>query len=383
MVVPDWALIAVGIVAGLAVLLGLWLLGVKRVYRLRRPPPTPIEVTTADGWRLQMYHRSPAVRRFEEPVLLCHGLAANHRNLDFDPPYSVAHAFANAGFHVFSVDWRGTGGSRRSPPGVHPSNYDFDDFVREDASAFLREALARTGARRAFWVGHSLGGLVGYAAAQGPAEELIAGIASLGSPAIFGYPRLFRDLLRIGHVLSWPRTLRQQWLTFASAPFLGYARLPLTDVVYNPEHIPPAQQRKLAAQILSNVGRRLLLQFEDWMECGAFRSRDGREDYRAGLARLRVPLLITGGSSDRLAPVAVVKEVFDRAGSEDKTLLIFGTDSGDALDYGHGDLIFGVGAPIEVYPRLVGWIEARATASRSAGRTPSDSSRSPRTARSS
>ncbi|MGA9524082.1 MAG: alpha/beta fold hydrolase [Myxococcaceae bacterium] len=356
--------------AALAVLLGLWLLVVGRMYRLRRPPPTPVEVTASDGWRLRMYHRVPAVQRFEEPVLLCHGLAANHRNLDFDPPWSVAHALADAGFHVFSVDWRGTGGSRGSPQGVHPSHYDFDDFVRQDAPAFLREALARTGARRAFWLGHSLGGLVGYATAQGPTGTLIAGIVSLGSPAVFGYPRLYRHLLRMGHLLSWPWRLRQRWFSFAAAPFLGHLRLPLTDVVYNPEHIPPAQQRKLAAQIVTDVGRRLLLQFDDWIECGAFRSYDGREDYRAGLTKIRVPLLITGGSSDRLAPVEVVKEVFDRAGSEDKALLIFGTDSGDALDYGHGDLIFGAGAPTEVYPRIVDWLQTRATAVPASAGTP-------------
>jgi hypothetical protein len=32
------------------------------------------------------------------------------------------------------------------------------------------------------------------------------------------------------------------------------------------------------------------------------------------------------------------------------------------MDYGHGDLLFGRGAPKEVYPLLRDWLERRATA---------------------
>jgi hypothetical protein len=47
--------------------------------------------------------------------------------------------------------------------------------------------------------------------------------------------------------------------------------------------------------------------------------------------------------------------------SEDKTVMLFGRENGDTLDYGHGDLIFGENAPLEVYPRILRWVSERAS----------------------
>lgn len=350
-----------GAIAAVVLLLAGWSLLVWRIYRLKRPSPTRVQVIATDGWRLSMYHRAPAVRRFEEPVLLCHGLAANFRNLDFEPPNSLALYLADAGFECFSVDWRGTVGSRASPPRKRATDYSIDDHVRLDAPAFLEEALRRTGAKRAFWVGHSLGGLIGYAFAQGPDSDKLAGVISLGSPAFFHYPPLMLKLVKLSKALAWPFAVRQRWFSIMTAPFLGYVTLPLTEVVMNPRHIQPKMQRKIYAQVVSSTSRRVLTQFEDWLEHDRFTSADGAVDYRAGLARIRTPLLLAGGSSDRLAPPSAVTAAYEAAGSDDKTLMIFGRENGDALDYGHGDLIFGTGAPMEVFPLLRQWLELRAT----------------------
>ena len=70
----------------------LWVLAVRRYYRLRGPAPQLLRVRCEDGWALAVYARPAARRRYREPVLLCHGLAANRFTFDFEPPYSVAHA---------------------------------------------------------------------------------------------------------------------------------------------------------------------------------------------------------------------------------------------------------------------------------------------------
>lgn len=354
-------LVLTAALAGIAVALALWTWLMWRLYGPRAPEPDPIPVKTRDGWTLAAFPRLAKTRRFEEPIILCHGLAANHRNLDFDPPWSLAQYLADAGFDCFSVDWRGTGRSRGRPPGRRWSDYSIDDHIREDGPAFLDAICAQTGARRAFWVGHSLGGLIGYAVAQGPHADKMAGLVTIGSPAYFTYPAYMIHLLRLGHTLAWPFALRQRLLSVMSAPWVGHVTLPLTDVVFNPLHIRPRVQRRISAQVLSSISRPVLLQFEDWLRHDAFRTRDGGTDFRKGLADLRLPLLVTGGSRDRLAPPPAVTKAFEAAGSTDKTLMIFGTENGDALDYGHGDLIFGEGAPTEVFPRIQSWLESHAT----------------------
>ena len=351
---------AVAGVALLSLAIAAYLLAVRAYYRLRSPRPEREWVATPDGTRLAVHRRRPPVRRFAEPVLLCHGLAANHVNFDFDPPYSLAHVFAAAGFEVFTVDWRGAGDSR-APRFWQRYLFDADDLIAEDGPALLAHALERTGASRGFWVGHSLGALVGYGVLGGPHGGRIGGMCALGAPVFFRYTGWVARLERLGLWLSWPLALHQRWLSVGLAPFLGRVTLPLTEVLLNPKAIKPKVLRKMYCNLVSSMGYRLLRQLDDWSRNDAFRSRDGRVDYRARLRQVTTPVLVMGGSQDALATPQAVLGQAELLGSEDKTLMLFGRENGDTLEYGHGDLLFGEKAPEEVYPRIVRWVSDRAT----------------------
>jgi pimeloyl-ACP methyl ester carboxylesterase len=352
-----------GLLLFLAVVVGnvVWVLGVRRLYRPRTAPPELLRVRCQDGWEIAIHVRRAPKRRFEEPVLLCHGLAANRFTFDFAPPYSVAHYLAEAGFDCFSVEWRGTGHSRHPPPGRRYTDFTVDDHILQDGPAVLELALKETGAKRAFWLGHSLGALVGYGVAQGPHGHQIAGLLALGAPVFLKSEPLLRALLGLGVRAAWPQRFRQEWMSATFAPFLGYVTLPISDLLANPQHIPPAIQRQVFANMLSSMSRKVLLQFRDWIENNAFRSYDGKVDWRAGMSRLTQPVLVMGGSSDRLATAENVRKQYELLTSPDRTLHVFGRDRGDKMDYGHGDLMFGEGAPTEIYPLIRGWLEARAT----------------------
>jgi len=347
------ALVGVGILAYLA--------AVRAFYRLRSPRPERVLVPTPDGTRIAVHHRRPEVRRFLEPVLLCHGLAANHLNFDFDPPNSLAHALAAAGFDVFSVDWRGAGDSRARRPWQR-FLYDADDLIHQDAPALLAHALQVTGAGQAFWVGHSLGALVGYGVLGGPEGARIRGLCALGAPVYFRYEGWVARLGRLALWLAWPLAFRQRWLSIGLAPFLGRVTLPLTELLINPKAIAPPVLRKMYANLVSSMGYRLLRQLADWSRHDVFRSRDGRTDYRERLRAVTAPVLVLGGSQDALAPPRAVLGQGELIGSQDKTVMLFGRENGDALDYGHGDLLFGERAPLEVYPRILRWVSEHATA---------------------
>ena len=331
-----------------------------RHFRVRSARPELTRVVCADGGMLAVYRRRPALRRFSEPVLLCHGIATNHLNVDFDPPYSLAHVLADAGFEVFSVDWRGTGPSR-PPPGTGRFDYCVDQHIRFDGPALVSHACQVTGATQVYWVGHSMGALVGYGVAQGPEGARIKGLCALGAPVFFAYRPWLRQTVRLMTWLAFPYALRQRWLSVLLAPFLGYVTVPLTDTLINPKAIPAPVLRKVYANLVQSMGWRLLRQFKDWIWNDAFRSEDLSVDYRAGLAGLTLPALVIGGSQDQLASSRAVQQQFDLLGSPDKTLMVFGRENGDGLDYGHGDLIFGAGAPVEIYPRLQKWLTDRAT----------------------
>ncbi|HEX8439548.1 MAG TPA: alpha/beta hydrolase, partial [Archangium sp.] len=189
----------------------------------------------------------------------------------------------------------------------------------------------------------------------------LAGLLVLGSPVFFPPDPLLRRLIHMGSRLSWPWGFRNEWLSQTLAPFLGYLTLPLSDVIVNPKHILPPIQRKVYANMMSSMSRNVLRQFQDWIDHDAFRSFDGSVDWRAGLAKLSLPVMVMGGSVDRLASPKNLRAQYELVGSPDKKLHIFGCERGDKMDYGHGDLLFGTGAPLEVYPEARDWLAAHAT----------------------
>src|SRR5438046_475752 len=109
----PWALWALLTVVAAGAGWWAWVALVAWLYRVRAQPAELLWAVASDGWRIAVHARPAAPRRFREPVLLCHGFAINRHTFDFDPPYSLAHALAEAGFECFTVEWRGTGASRR------------------------------------------------------------------------------------------------------------------------------------------------------------------------------------------------------------------------------------------------------------------------------
>jgi pimeloyl-ACP methyl ester carboxylesterase len=353
-------LTALAIVAAAALAAVAYLRLVRRAYRLTGKRAEGRVAWTKDGWEIAVHRRAPAVRRFRQPVLLCHGLATNHLNFDFEPPYSLARAFAEAGFEVYSLDWRGAGDSR--PPGGRGRfDFDADDLILLDSPAVLDLVLQETEAEELFWVGHSLGGLVGYAVLGGPEGKRLAGLCAIGAPVYFHYPRWLALLMRACTILAWPIAFRQRLLSLACAPFVGHLSLPLSDVLVNPKAIAPRVLRSIYANLIDSMGYRLLRQLDAWTRNDCFCSRDGTTDYRARLAAVTRPVLVLGGTRDGLAPPAAIQAQAALLGSADKTVMLFGRENGDQLEYGHGDLLFGRGAPSEVYPRIVSWVAERAT----------------------
>ncbi|MEZ4299713.1 MAG: alpha/beta fold hydrolase [Polyangiaceae bacterium] len=290
------------------------------------------------------------------PVLLIHGYGQNRYAWHL-PARSFTNYLARAGFDVFNLDLRGHGRSRhlgaRLPAHV-------TEFVREDVPAAVEEIQSLSGGRPVYVIGHSLGGLIAYAASP-RLNGALAGLTTLGSPyqftrgsptlAILGWIMLHLDRrMPLGHgalelkgLGEAMRTLR----TFIESPIFP---LPIRGFV--PRSMEPqvlSQHMSLAMDRGSiTVLRNMFLRAAEWRSSGE--RLGGLADAEAFEA-LDIPMLVIAGTRDDLAPPSSVEPAYLRSRSSDKTYRAF--------PRGHIDLIMGKDAPQTVWPLVESWIGTR------------------------
>jgi len=128
-------------------------------------------------------------------VLLIHGYGQN-RYVWHLPSRSFSNYLAQAGFDVFNLDLRGHGRSRHLGAKL-PS--DVTDFVREDVPAAVDEIRRISGPRPVYLIGHSLGGLVAYAAATLLGDKVGGVVTGQIHVVIEAARRLGKGRIRHGH----------------------------------------------------------------------------------------------------------------------------------------------------------------------------------------
>jgi len=154
------------------------------------------------------------------------------------------------------------------------------------------------------------------------------------------------------------------------APFAGWVTPPsIASATANLRNLDGVTQRFLVANVFAPMWKGVLRQLEDWMRHGVFRSVDRAHDYRPGVAALSVPMLVIGGTVDFLAPPDLTRTYFDLLTAPKRELVLFGKSYGHSAEYGHGDLIVGRQAHVEVYPVISRFLEAHLEALTSASKT--------------
>jgi polyhydroxyalkanoate synthase len=108
----------------------------------------------------------------------------------------------------------------------------------------------------------------------------------------------------------------------------------------------------------------VLRQFLAWARSDVFVSEDGSVDYRGGLASARAPALFIAGARGLLAPPAAVRAGYELWGAPapGKEYWVASREAGLSADYGHSDLIFGLRAQEEIFPRVRDWLLQRSSA---------------------
>ena len=330
------------------------------LYREPLPPQAElVKARTEDGWDVALIHYRPVGEPSGPPVLLCHGISANARNMDLDEAHSLARWLAARGRESFAVSLRGGGDSDMPDPAAGRAYlYSIDTFATQDIPAALAKIRALTGAPKVDYVGHSMGGLVGYI-------YLARGGDGFNSFVVLGSPVRFTWGRDVESALQWAARILKDRIHFVDThllvdmltPMHGEVHTVADDILYNPENIPKPLWKKFVATGVSTISGGVLQQFALWLEKDVMLSAEGDRDYLAALRTVQVPVFVVAGKADRFAPAPSVKLGYEAMGGE-KQFFIAGEENGFLHDYGHMDMVVGDRAPQELWPRLFAFMQA-------------------------
>lgn len=334
-------------------------------------------ITTPDGATIEL-RRVPlpdaVVRAALPPVLLVHGIGANHRNNDLHPDFSLARYLAARGRDVWLLTLRS---GLRPKSRADRARIRFGAMVENDLPVGVRGVLDRTGAATIDYVGFSMGGMLLYAAiGRSVPAELVRRVVIVGSPGRIGVPRWLRPLLRRVPRALVPTVrfrLGAAGIAFASE----WARTPFHRVTINPHNVAKGITRAALMNLVEDIPGPLNADFAEWAGSDG-EIRTSRGAALAGLADVSTPALFLAGTADKLAPIPAVRRAFDAWGKNvpetSKRFVTVGREHGQLQDYGHGDMAIGTTVAVDLFAPIAEFLEEKtdvrsgdATAEASAG----------------
>ncbi|GIW41543.1 MAG: hydrolase [Candidatus Binatia bacterium] len=311
-----------------------------------------------DGWNLGLYRYRPRSAPKPCPVVCGHGLAGSRLVYDLHPDFSLARFLAERGFDTWLLDFRGRQASWPDGGPDPTLQWCFDDFVRRDFPAAVARVCEVTSARELFWVGLEISGQTLYAAAIEGRAPNVRGAVTLGAPLVTP------ETARVPGVTAPPKTRRGARVPYRSGarlagPVLAYAGARVLESSFRPENADPLVVARYFRNGVPDEATDLVDQVASWIRSGRMADRKGRVVYSDRASEIRLPLLFLVGAHDLQRPPESVRSAWEAVGSRDKTLVVAGKEHGFGFDFGHDDLVAGLRAPTEIFPRIAEWLERR------------------------
>ncbi len=308
-------------------------------------------VVTEDGWTLTVHRIPPAGSvRDAPPVILGHGLMMNAACWSLSEGGSVARRLAALGFDVWIAEYRSTDSALPPDGDDTPGRWDYelDDIARFDLPAIIDGVRALSGAPRVSWVGHSMGGIVVYRYAADRGCRALHRVVTMGTPVRFGHLAKVPPLGLVGVVTATLRALRSTSLRALAQfglPAIAVHARPFVYFASNGEFNTRREQLALARHAVQDNAARIPTWFFDRMRSGEAQSSGA----------ISVPLLVLGGTKDRLAPPPAVHPAFVESCAPVAGVRVYG-EGRDEPTFGHADLISSEAAVRVVVPDLVDWL---------------------------
>jgi len=317
---------------------------------------------TDDGWRisLHVYEPSGEQARRHHPVVLCHGLAANHMAFDTHADTSLARHLASRGYLALAVDLRGHGHSERpTRRGERRFGWSFDDYLLHDVPAAIAYAKSASGAPAVHWIGHSMGGLLAYAHLARGGSRDFRSVTTIGSSLDYsGAKSGFHSLKPLQPLLDRIPFVPIGLLGRVMGRLVGRVETPFQRFNVWTSNVDPEHWREVSHRGFHAVSPPVMAQLASAMQAGGLRSRDGSTAYLDGLASATAPVLAIAGDRDAQCPPDAAERTLAAVGSARRELRVFGRSHGHEEHYGHFDLVMGRRAKSEVFPCIDAWVDA-------------------------
>ena len=342
------------------------------------------DAPTADGWVLQISRYKPVPQLWEQPILgqpllLVPGWSQNRHAFSCGDFVKQLLAYG-ADIHILEL--RGHGRSSRKlqldraakqgtkPPADIDWGWDLDSYFLHDVPAGVAAVKARTGRAKIFYVGASMGGMLGYGYAG--CHDDLAGLVAIGAPsdigrgflalramALFGPAlvgplldaaaaaassvrrtrhgvartlRMLRPLTRAANLLAAPG-VKYKPIRFNHVPvdiFLRALAIAATEnnlkryeivaryigFLLNPARVTPDDFRWLLSQGGEKEPRLVVEQFARWIRKDEMKCYRSGYDYKAHFKDIRVPLAILYGDLDKIASRRSTHSVYRSVRSE-------------------------------------------------------------------
>lgn len=295
----------------------------------------------------------------QPPVLLVHGICANHRNQDIHPKYSLARHLANLGRDVWLLTLRSGLSWGFWPIRRHLG---FANMAIHDVPMGVARVLERTGSKSLDYVAFSMGGMLLYASlGVGVKQESLRKAVFIGSPGRVDAPFRFVKILRF-----YPRWLVPPILSGLGARMFAFLSewfvTPLHTLIFNPRNFAKSITRTALVECIQDVPAALAADFLGWVTRDGEIRLEGRRVLDQ-LAHVRIPALFIAGTVDHLGTEASVRAGFDAWGKDEpstrKRFMVLGRSHGTREDYGHGDLAMGCRADIELFEPVQKFLSER------------------------
>jgi alpha-beta hydrolase superfamily lysophospholipase len=325
-----------------------------------------IPLRSRDGWELGLCR----VARGETPkpaVLLLHGLTASSDMFVLPETRNLVEVLLDAGFEPWLLDWRG---SCRLPYNNYGPEYTLDDVALHDLPAAVAEIKRRVGKRDIFVVAHCVGAL---ALSLSMAAGLVPGLAGVVAQGVFLTPKMaLGSRLRMTlaeAVRPWikeiPVDFRRVGLWSRHTPLFALASIgaecpdPTCQMVHN--NVSPCTHDRLAD--LVGTCPLWILPHLRKMELARSVVAWNEGDPRYGVLpanaltaadAISCPVMLLSGSENELwyDSNELCAEVLRQRSPR------LQVDYVEVPGYGHFDMFIGRAAALDVFPRIVSWLQA-------------------------